>query len=57
MNEKEVFEQIISTAVENRSDNAPENPYEFQVYCDTHYNLYMFIKGEWSNIGLNVTPI
>lgn len=57
MNDEELFKQIIKDATDNPTDAAPENPQEFSVYCDTHYNLYMFIKGEWTNIGLNVTPL
>lgn len=57
MTEEEQFKQLVNYAVENRSDTPPENPREFDIYSDTHYNLYMFIKGEWTNIGLNVTPL
>lgn len=57
MNDEELFKQIIKDATDNPTDVPPENPQEFSVYCDTHYNLYMFIKGEWTSIGLNVTPL
>ena len=57
MSDEELFNKIISVAVENKTDEPPENPEEFDVYADSNYNLYMFIKGEWKNIGLNVTPI
>jgi len=57
MSDEELFNKIISVAVENKTDEPPENPEEFDVYADNNYNLYMFIKGEWKNIGLNVTPI
>lgn len=56
MTEEEKFKKIVDHAVQNRNDMPPENPQEFDVYADSHYNLYMFIKGEWKNIGLNVTP-
>lgn len=56
MTEEEQFKQLVNYAVENRSDTPPDGPKEFDIYADTHYNLYMFIKGEWTNIGLNVTP-
>jgi len=57
MSDEDLFNKIISVAVENKTDEPPENPEEFDVYADNNYNLYMFIKGEWKNIGLNVTPI
>jgi hypothetical protein len=55
MNEDQ-FQKILDFAIANRTDDAPENAKEFDVYADMHYNLYMFINGEWANIGLNVTP-
>jgi hypothetical protein len=56
MTEEEKFKKIVNEAINNRSDSAPEFPQEFDVYADMHYNLYMFIKNEWINVGLNVTP-
>lgn len=57
MTEEEQFAKIVAHAIQNRSDVAPSEPKEFDVYADMHYNLYMFIKGEWNSIGLNVTPL
>ena len=57
MDDKEVFNQIMKNAVDDRSDIKPEIPQEFDVYCDMDYNLYMFIKGEWSSIGINVESL
>lgn len=57
MDEKEYFDQLIKAAMQNLTDTPPESPSEFDIYADTNYNLYMFIKGEWTNIGLNVTPL
>jgi hypothetical protein len=41
----------------NRSDTPPESPAEFDSYIDLHYNLHMFIKGEWVSVGVNFTPV
>lgn len=57
MTEEEQFKQLVNYAVANKSDTPPSEPKEFDVYADNHYNLYMFIKDEWKNIGLNVTPL
>lgn len=57
MTEQEMFKKIVDEAIAHRSDTPPENPAEFQVYSDSHYNLYMFVKGEWINLGLNMTPL
>ena len=57
MNEEDIFYQLVKNAIENKSDIAPDSPAEFDIYCDNHYNLHMFIKGEWSNTGLNVMQI
>lgn len=57
MTEEEQFKQILNQAVKSRSDIPPETPQEFDIYCDMHYNLYMRIKKEWVNIGLNVSPL
>lgn len=57
MTEEEQFNQLVAWAVQNKSDTPPQDPKEFDIYADSHYNLYMFIKGEWTNIGLNVTPL
>lgn len=56
MTEEEQFKQIVDVAMSQRSDTPPEDPKEFDVYADMHYNLYMYIKSEWVNVGLNVTP-
>lgn len=57
MNEQDNFKALMKFAVDNRSDTPPESAQEFDIYCDEHYNLYMFIKGDWVNIGINVTPV
>ena len=57
MNEKEMFKQIVANATENPMDKPPTEAQEFDVYCDKNYNIYMLIKGEWTNIGLNVAPL
>jgi hypothetical protein len=57
MTEEEQFKELVNHAVANRTDEPPSDPKEFDIYADMHYNLYMFIKGEWTSIGLNVTPI
>lgn len=57
MTEQEEFKAIVDAAVQNRSSDKPENAEEFQVHCDNHYNLYMYIKGEWQNMGINVTAM
>lgn len=54
-NEKEQFDILIRHAIANKTDVPPENPNEFDIYCDNHYNIHMFLKGEWTNVGLNVT--
>lgn len=55
--EKANFQALVNKAIESRSDTAPESPSEFDIYCDNHYNIHMFLKGEWVNVGLNVTPL
>lgn len=57
MNEKEMFKQIVANATANPMDEPPAGAQEFDVYCDKNYNIYMLIKGEWTNIGLNVNPL
>jgi hypothetical protein len=57
MTEQEQFKKLVDIAVKKRSDIPPVDPREFDIYSDMHYNLYMFIKGEWTDIGINVTPI
>jgi hypothetical protein len=57
MDDKDIFNQIMKSAVENKSEDKPQSPQEFDVYCDMDYNLYMFIKGEWSSIGVNVESL
>jgi hypothetical protein len=57
MTEEENFKRLVDIAVKKRSDIPPVDPREFDIYSDMHYNLYMFIKGEWTDIGINVTPI
>lgn len=57
MTEEEMFQQLLNEAIENKSDEMPEDPNEFDLYVDNHYNVYMCIKGEWQNVGLNVTPM
>ena len=55
--EEDLFQEIVDLAVENPTDVAPENPNELDVYCDSHYNVYMFIKNEWTSTGINVTAL
>jgi hypothetical protein len=55
VNEKEEFEQMLGIAIKNVTDEPPQDAEEFDIYVDTHYNVYMFIKNEWQNTGLNVT--
>lgn len=57
MNEQEVFQQLLNKALDNKTDTPPQNPNEFDIYADTHYNIYMCIKGEWQSIGINATPL
>ena len=52
-----IFEQLIRTAIELKSDEFPENPEEFSVHVDNNYIFYMFIKGEWVNVGIDVSII
>ena len=55
--ESEMFEAIIQAALELRSDTFPENPAEFDLHVDNDYNFYMFIKGQWTKTGINVSVI
>lgn len=57
MTEEEMFQQLLNQAIENKSGEMPESPNEFDLHVDNHYNVYMYIKGEWTNVGLNVTPL
>lgn len=57
MTEQEQFDALVKFALENRTENPPENPNEFDIYSDMNYNLYMYIKGEWTGIGVNMTPL
>lgn len=57
MTEEEQFKKLVIYAIENRSDTPPTGAKEFDIYADSHYNLYMFIKGEWASIGINVSPL
>jgi hypothetical protein len=57
MSEEEMFQSMLNEAIENKSDTPPEDADEFTIYVDTNYNVHMLIKGEWQNVGLNVTPI
>jgi hypothetical protein len=52
-----IFEALIREALENRSDEFPENPEEFDVHVDNNYVFYMFIKNEWVNVGIDVSII
>jgi hypothetical protein len=55
--DQEMFQEMLDYLLANRSDTPPESPAEFDAYIDMHYNLYMFIKGEWVNVGVNFTPV
>lgn len=57
MNEEEMFEELLNNAVKEKSDDFPEHPSEFDIHVDSHYNVFMFIKGSWTKTGLNVTPL
>ena len=52
--ERQHFGQMIKSARENLTDTPPSDPKEFDIYADTNYNMYMFIKGEWKFIGTNI---
>jgi hypothetical protein len=55
--DSEMFQEMLNHLLENRTDTPPENAQEFDSYIDTHYNLHMRIKGEWVNVGVNLTPL
>lgn len=57
MTEEEKFNEVLKNAIENKSETPPDNPQEFDVYSDNNYNLYMFVKDKWIELGLNVTMI
>lgn len=52
-----MFDELLNNAVKEKSDNFPESPSEFDIHVDSHYNVFMFIKGNWTKTGLNVTPL
>jgi hypothetical protein len=55
--DSQMFQEMLDHLLANRSDTPPESPAEFDSYIDMHYNLHMFIKGEWTNVGVNFTPV
>lgn len=52
-----MFEALIYEALQNRSDVFPEDPLEFDVHVDSNYIFYMFIKGKWVNVGIDISII
>lgn len=57
MTEQEMFEQMLKKAIEDPLPEPPQDPQEFDIYSDDHRNIYMYIKGEWTNTGLNATSL
>lgn len=57
MTEEEQFRLLVQQAIDNRQASAPEAGDEFDIYADMHYNLFMMVKGKWTSMGINLTPL
>lgn len=55
--DSKIFEALIREALDNRTNVFPEDPSEFDVHVDENYVFYMFIKGEWVNVGIDISVI
>ena len=54
MTEEEMFQQLLNEAIENKSDEMPEDPNEFDLHVDNHYNVYMCIRVSGRTLGLTL---